>query len=244
VSEPREIEGWSVSETGARKPDTAGIVYVTRDERSLWVEESGDVVALPMAVLVELLRARGRTVVEPGAPESLPDGFYAVSGLPAEYGAYWRVLTHRDESNGGQPYVCAWGLSLWGREGEGPTWAYRTFGNRLSVLRERFPLATWAPDRDRAKGMQGAPLMPPGPRPEPASYVVTEPKEAAWLRVLLDSSSRYDDGSTEVTVVHIPNELAAKVARAAEVVGESVGDFCQAAIAARVMAVADGREGK
>jgi hypothetical protein len=71
MTAPREIEGWSVSETGARKPDTAGLVYVTRDERSLWVEESGGFVALPMAVLVALLRARGWTVVEPGGAPAL-----------------------------------------------------------------------------------------------------------------------------------------------------------------------------
>jgi hypothetical protein len=92
-------------------------------------------------------------------PEStatyLPNGYYRAEGLSPEWPTFWQVLTYIP-SDGGAPYVSAWGLSLWGRDGSTPTWAYRTFGSRLAKLFARYPDALWFPDHDRVPEMSVA----------------------------------------------------------------------------------------
>jgi hypothetical protein len=67
MTSPREIEGWSVSETGATiraNRYTADGIHLMMED---WQGHEMDSLHVPEAVVAELLRARGWTVVEPGA---------------------------------------------------------------------------------------------------------------------------------------------------------------------------------
>ncbi len=60
LTEPREIEGWSVSGTDATERDSSGRVQNTVDADAVW--DVTGAATIPEAVVAELLRARGWTV--------------------------------------------------------------------------------------------------------------------------------------------------------------------------------------
>ena len=51
------------------------------------------------------------------------------------------------------PNNTVWGLSLWGFQGDNPTWKYRTQGCSLSEFNLRYPNATMSPDYNRAEAL-------------------------------------------------------------------------------------------
>ena len=100
----------------------------------------------------------------------IADGYYRVSGLPAAYPVFWRVVRHG-----------AWGLSYYGEPGE-ETWDYRTYGDSPAKLIATFPDATWTSDHDRRAEMtaDGPPVLDAPPRsavrPRERWYLLSEPE--------------------------------------------------------------------
>jgi len=95
--------------------------------------------------------------VAEGAVAKVPaPGFYRVTGMHPNHSEFWWVKTHRDSCvNGGKPYDCAWGFSLWGQGDDEPTWAYRTYGDLVSKLIRQYPDSVWTEDYRRT----GAPVI-------------------------------------------------------------------------------------
>lgn len=109
--------------------------------------------------------------------DDITPGYWRVEGFPDDHQQFWLVKEHRDQLvNSGEPYVCAWGLSYWGRDGIPESWGYRTFGNLLVILLGQHPDARWFPDHDRRAEMA-----------EP-------PENCDPLAALLSAAESYGDG--------------------------------------------------